>query len=114
MPPVYALCYYTNVYTLLECARERGIDVYGDEHLTFLDFLDQLEEAVGNSRRKGGGVHRLEQRSQIYYILVISMSEKQETVPHPLRRIASFKELLFTTNEPAIHKIVSPKMGYNP
>ncbi|KAI5884978.1 uncharacterized protein SCHCODRAFT_0238763 [Schizophyllum commune H4-8] len=109
MPSFFGLCYATTTNNIYNMCKRTGDGFYRDRCFTLIKFFDRLEEALGLSL--DNGIHRVELPSGlIAYVLVVSCSDKAETLPRPAARIRKFKALLHTEREPVPRQLVQPRM----
>ncbi|KAI4521938.1 hypothetical protein K525DRAFT_284259 [Schizophyllum commune Loenen D] len=108
MSSFFGLCYATTTSNIYNMCRRTGDGFYRDRGFTLIKFFDRFEEALGLSL--DSGIHRVELPSGcIAHVLVVSCSDKAETLPRPAARIRKFKELLHTEREPVPRQIVQPR-----
>ncbi|KAL1721241.1 hypothetical protein EV715DRAFT_288380 [Schizophyllum commune] len=118
LPPYYGLCYaitYMNICNLCKMIEEdEELEdgdqwLFDDECYTIYKWLERLEEATGISHDHG--LHECELKDgQLFLIMVISCSDKLETVPRPAKRIQRFKDFLRVTKEPVVRRFNQPRM----
>ncbi|KAL1742860.1 hypothetical protein HDZ31DRAFT_42320, partial [Schizophyllum fasciatum] len=109
LPPCHGLCYVTSTSMIYNSCKNSGVGFYGDRSVTILKWLDRLEAATGISKRNG--VYQSELRDgRLVYILVVSSSERPDTIPRPAARIQKFKEILQTKREPIVRRLIQPRV----
>ncbi|KAI5836609.1 uncharacterized protein SCHCODRAFT_02558977 [Schizophyllum commune H4-8] len=117
LPPYYGLSYaitYMNIYNLCKTIEEDEDGdqwLFDDECYTIFKWLERLEEATGISHDHG--LHECEFKDgQLGLTMVISCSDKPETVPRPAKRIQSLKDFLRVTKEPVVRRFNQPRMYF--
>ena len=120
LPPYYGLCYaitYMNIYNLCKMIEEdEELEdgdqwLFDDECYTIYKWLERLKEATGISRENG--LYECELKDgQLVLMMIISCSDKLETVPRPAKRIQRFKDFLRVTKEPVVRRFHQPKVCF--
>ena len=118
LPPYFGLCYaitYMNIYNLCKMIEEdEELEdgdqwLFDDECYTIYKWLERLEEVTGISHDHG--LHECELKDgQLSLMMVVSCSDKPETVPRPAKRIQRFKDFLRVTKEPAVRRFNQPRV----
>ncbi|KAL1751316.1 hypothetical protein FB107DRAFT_278779 [Schizophyllum commune] len=107
-PSFFGLCYATTTSNIYNMCKRTGDGFFPDRCFTLIKFFDRLEEALELSL--DNGIHRVELPSGcISHVLVVSGSDKAETLSRPAARVRKFKELLHTEREPVSRQLVQPR-----
>ncbi|KAL1702896.1 hypothetical protein EV121DRAFT_292859 [Schizophyllum commune] len=109
LPPYYGLSYVVTTNNIYNICKRTGDGFYGDRCFTIMKFLERLEAATGIYRDNGLHPYELPD-GRTAYILMISSSDKPDTVPRPAARIQRFKRILHTKQEPVVRSFTQPKM----
>lgn len=99
-PLAFLLAYVYYMEDLFVYLKACGKDRYGEIGFTMAAFREMVKAAVGI--REGYGLLEQVIRGRPLYMLVVSSSDRPETLPYPVARIGKLQELLTTKALPQI------------
>ncbi|TRM68681.1 hypothetical protein BD626DRAFT_626944 [Schizophyllum amplum] len=106
-PPIFILAYSYSILNIFHHLQSRGQAVYGDIPLTLAALRRRLAAELGLGEGTGFVEHHAQKRT--IYIMIVSCSDRPETLPFPEARIRKFQEVLGVKALPAIVPLRRPK-----
>lgn len=107
-PPIFVLAYPYSVFNIFNHLQSRGEAVHGDIPLTLAAFRRRLMSELGLGEGAGFAEHHVGKRT--IYIMIVSCSDRPETLPFPEARIRKFQEVLGVEELPKILPLRRPNI----